>query len=181
MIYCTPCQLDNSGRNLGARKSARRGCTKVRDALTVACSRVVTLNINTGLMRPNCAVLPSPLCACTAITAEILNFVIEPELSGPASPLRTSINGAIKSTGSSSKVRPFVADGFQERKASETRARRRYALFAVVEPKGFQDSIRHRHETRMLLSKRDYFVATRVIQRNALSPLVSGRLRGKPG
>jgi len=54
----------------------------VRDALTVACSRVVTLNINTGLMQANCAALLSPLCACTAIIAEILNFVIDPELSG---------------------------------------------------------------------------------------------------
>lgn len=50
----------------------------------MACSRAVTLNINTGPKRANCLALPSP--PYSAITVEILNFVIDPKLSSwPAS------------------------------------------------------------------------------------------------
>lgn len=51
---------------------------KVRDALTVACSRVVTLNINTGLMRVNYVALPSPLCALYGYYRRNIEFCYRP-------------------------------------------------------------------------------------------------------
>lgn len=94
-------------------------------------------------MRTNCAVLPSPLRACTAITAEILNFVIDPVLSGPGLATKDKHYGGHKeyweffkgpAVGGVDCVHSsaIVADGFRAKMKSERdtgyRGQRRYEL-----------------------------------------------------